>query len=65
MAIFLLTVDDPGAETRAIESHWVQQACRLAVQDFRSTSGTKTSGEITGDFGRVLGRWEYTPVAAK
>jgi hypothetical protein len=62
MAIFKIEVDDPGADTRAIETHWIARACQLASHACRSGVGTKFEGEIK-DAGKVLGRWSYTPAA--
>jgi hypothetical protein len=62
MAIFILEVDDPGVETRAVETHWIARALHLADYECRSGVGTKFGGEIV-DAGKVLGRWKYQPAA--
>jgi hypothetical protein len=65
MALFVLTVNNPSTalDKQHQESQLVHRALELAKQDFRSNGGKKTSGNINGDSGVLLGSWVYTPVA--
>jgi hypothetical protein len=65
MALFVLTVNNPSTalDKQHQESQLVHRALDLAKQDFRANGGKKTSGNINGDGGVLLGSWIYTPVA--
>ena len=63
--IFSLTVLDPSADTKAIETQIVARSLEIAAQQVRSAGGLVTSGTITGDGHAVLGSWTYTPTATK
>jgi hypothetical protein len=65
MALFVLTVNNPSValDKQHQESAIVHRALTLAMQDFRTNGGKKTSGNILDDGAKVLGNWTYTPVA--
>ena len=65
MALFVLTINNPSTalDKQHQESQLVHRALELAKQDFRSAGGKRTSGNINGDGGVLLGSWVYTPVA--
>jgi hypothetical protein len=67
MALFTLTVDErgPPMDQRFQECQWIARALRLAEQSLRQSNGTATSGDIVHDGGVVIGRWEYSPQAAR
>jgi hypothetical protein len=65
MALFVLTLINPSTalEKQHQEAQLVHRALDLARQDFRSSGGKRTSGNINGDGGVLLGSWVYTPAA--
>ena len=50
-------------DRRADIDQAVSFVLQLAQQDIRANGGKKTSGNINGDGGVLLGTWTYTPVA--
>jgi hypothetical protein len=66
MAMFVLTVNNPSTalDKQHQEAQLVHRALDLAKQDFRSSGGKRTSGNIIHDGGVLLGSWIYTPVAS-
>jgi hypothetical protein len=66
MALFVLTVNNPSVplDKQHQESQLVHRALDLVKQDFRSSGGKKTSGNIIDDKGVILGNWTYTAVAS-
>jgi hypothetical protein len=67
MALFTLTVDviAPPMDQRFQECQWIARALRLAEQAMRQGNGAVTSGNIVHDGGVVIGKWHYTPQAAR
>jgi hypothetical protein len=65
MALLTLTINNPSTalDRQHQESQLIARALQLAQQDIRANGGKKTSGNINGDGGVLLGSWTYTPVA--
>jgi hypothetical protein len=65
MALLTLTVNNasPALDKQSQEVSLIDRALTLAKQDVRSNGGKKTSGNINGDGGVLLGSWTYTPQA--
>jgi hypothetical protein len=66
MALFVLTVNNLSValDKQHQEAAIVHRALDLAKQDFRSSGGKKTSGNIINDGATVIGSWTYTPQAS-
>jgi hypothetical protein len=65
MALLTLTINNPSTalDKQHQETQLISRALHLAHQDIRMNGGKKTSGNINGDGGVLLGTWVYTPVA--
>jgi hypothetical protein len=61
----LLTINNPSTalDRQHQETQLISRALQVAQQDIRANGGKKTSGNINGDGGVLLGTWTYTPVA--
>jgi hypothetical protein len=66
MALLTLTINNPSQalDKQHQETQLISRALQLAQQDIRANGGKKTSGNINGDGGALLGTWTYTPVAS-
>jgi hypothetical protein len=66
--VALLTVTINNLATALEKQHQevalIQRALHLAAMDIRSNGGKKTSGNINGDGGVLLGTWTYTAQAS-
>jgi hypothetical protein len=65
MALLTLTINNPSTalDKQHQETQLISRALQVAQQDIRANGGKKTSGNINGDGGVLLGTWTYTPVA--
>jgi hypothetical protein len=65
MALLTLTISNPSPalDKQHQETQLISRALQLAQQDIRANGGKKTSGNLNGDGGVLLGTWVYTPVA--
>jgi hypothetical protein len=65
MALLTLTINNPSTalDKQHQETQLISRALQVAQQDIRANGGKKTSGNINGDGGVLLGSWTYTPVA--
>ena len=65
MALLTLTINNPSTalDKQHQETQLIARALHLAQQDIRANGGKKTSGNINGDGGVLLGTWTYTPAA--
>jgi hypothetical protein len=66
MALLSLTVNNPAVamDKQHGETHLIARALDRARLDICGAGGAKTSGNIIGDGGVVLGTWTYTPQAS-
>jgi hypothetical protein len=66
MALLTITINNPSPalDKQHQETQLISRALQLAQQDIRANGGKKTSGNINGDGGLLLGTWTYTPVAS-
>ena len=66
MALLTLTINNPSTalDKQHQETQLIARALHLAQQDIRASGGKKTSGNINGDGGVLLGSWTYTPQAS-
>jgi hypothetical protein len=66
MALLTLTINNasPALDKQHQETQLIHRALHLASLDIRSNGGKKTSGNINGDGGVLLGSWVYTPQAS-
>jgi hypothetical protein len=65
MSLCVVTINNlsPLLDRQHQEVQLIDRALTLAKADIRSKSGKKTSGNINGDGGVLLGTWTYTPQA--
>jgi hypothetical protein len=65
MALLTLSISNPSPalDKQHQETQLISRALQLAQQDIRANGGKKTSGNLNGDGGVLLGTWVYTPVA--
>ena len=65
MSLAVITINNPSTalDKQHQEAQLISRALQLAQQDIRANGGKKTSGNINGDGGVLLGTWTYTPVA--
>jgi hypothetical protein len=66
MALLTLTINNPSPalDKQHQEVQLIDRALQLAKADIRSSGGKKSSGNINGDGGVLLGTWTYTPQAS-
>jgi len=66
MSLFTLTINNlsPAMDKQHQELQRVHQFLEAAAIDVRNAGGKKTSGNILGDGGAVVGSWTLTPQAA-
>jgi hypothetical protein len=65
MALFTLTINNlsPALDRQHQEVQRVHQFLEAAALDVRSAGGKKTSANLIGDGGAVVGSWTFTPQA--
>jgi hypothetical protein len=66
MALFTLSISNlsPALDKQHQEAQRIHSYLELAAQDVRSSGGKKTSANILGDGGAVVGSWTFTPQAS-
>jgi hypothetical protein len=64
LAVITVNAQSPQLDKQAQEVAVIARALELAATDIRSHGGAKTSGNINGDGGILLGTWVYTAQAA-
>jgi hypothetical protein len=65
VALFTLTINNlsPALDKQHQETERIHRYLQAAAQDVRSAGGKKTSANILGDGGAVVGSWTFTPQA--